>query len=154
MVCLSRPYHLIFFKDNLSQNLLSPLVSTLYRMCRKNMLGQFWSGNTSKEVWCVFSKYHEAIWNSEKNLFLGSELHGSTPLPGLDRFIIVAPDFYKSTLPIKKQLETFGFFICYLNRNQGFHFQCISIESFWNEAFVVSSSHLSVIWISKIKSCC
>ena len=110
MVCLSRPYHLIFFKDYFSQNLLSPLLSTLSHMCRKNMLGQFWSGNTSKEVWCVLSKYHEAIWNSEKNLFLGLESHGATPPPGLDIFNIVAPDFYKSTLPIKKQLETFGFF--------------------------------------------
>ena len=52
---------------------------------------------------------------------------------------------------IEKQLKTLFSVLYYLHRICGFHFQSISVESFCNEAFVVSGSYASVFRMYKIR---
>ena len=43
----------------------------------------------------------------------------------------------ENVLPIETQLETLLFVLNYLNRTCSFHFKCVSMKIFCNEAFVV-----------------
>ena len=53
---------------------------------------------------------------------------------------------------ITKQLKILLFVLYYLNRTYGFHLECISIERFWNKAYLVWGSCVNFAWISKMKS--
>ena len=53
--------------------------------------------------------------------------------------------------PISEELKILLFVCFYLNRICGFHFWCVLIESFCNDAFAVSGSCLNFVWLSKIR---
>ena len=57
-------------------------------------------------------------------------------------------------LPIERQLKVLPFVLkqYYLCETCGFPFQCISSDSFWNLAFVISGSYLNIAWMSTIRS--
>ena len=59
--------------------------------------------------------------------------------------------FFPVLRPIENHLESYLFALYYLIRASSFYMECISIESFYNEALLVSGSHLNVVWMSKIR---
>ena len=66
-------------------------------------------------------------------------------------YLIHYDHFFGRTILIGKQLEILVFVLHYLSRTCSFHFQCISIENFYNDIFVVWGNYLNVFWMSKIR---